>query len=239
MKSDCGIFETVHDIPGLSIGIIGKMCNRIDYGRDREPVRSDERILLSGTTGLQGKNIIFLNQVHGDDILSVEAYPERDLVTAGDADGIVTNLPGLCLVIRTADCVPVFACDPVNRIIGAAHSGWKGTKLAISAKLVREMKKKFNSSPADIRIFILPSIGPESYTVNDDVARFFSGYVNIRKNTIYLSLWDHIEDSLTAEGISRENIFNHRICNHIRNGDFFSHRKGDIGRNLNFGYFTG
>jgi YfiH family protein len=104
-----------------------------------------------------------LNQVHGDSIL--EFYiPSKDNGVFSDADGMITNAKKLCLVIRTADCVPVFAFDIKQEVLGAAHSGWKGCSLNISGKLIKKMKSGFKSKANDIHIFILPSIGPDSYT---------------------------------------------------------------------------
>jgi len=240
------IFSKYHDesyrldipVPGLNIGVIGKTANGINYHRDRETIRREEKNLLASFTGMSSQNIIFLDQVHGDGIIIIDAYPEEDLITLGEADGMITPLAGLCLTIRTADCVPVFAYDPVNKIIGAAHSGWRGTRQSISAKLVLKMKDLYGSNTGDIRIFILPSIGPESYTVNDDVARNFTGHVAEKNDRLYLNLWSCIEESLEGAGVPKKNIFNTRICNYNEGDEYFSHRKGDSERNLNFGFFS-
>ena len=108
--------------------------------------------------------------------------------------------------------------------------------LNISGRCVREMVYIYGSDPADIRAFILPSIGPESYEVNGDVACHFPDNSAAVNGKIYVDLWGSVENSLKAEGVSSANIFNARVCNKVNHSDFFSHRHGDAGRNLNFAF---
>ncbi len=235
-KSDRGFYRAGSPDDKLCIGVAGREINRIDYGSELQTLRKMEKGLLEGITGISPEKIIFLDQVHGERILRLDNYPQKDILTQGEADGIVTGLSGVCLVIRTADCVPVFAWDPVNRIMGAAHSGWKGTMLKISSKMVELMSREYGSEKENISIYILPSIGPDSYEVQNDVAGHFAGFTRPVSQRIYLNLWKHIETSLVETGIRKENIFNSGICTVINNSEFFSHRKGDVGRNLNFGF---
>ncbi len=235
-KSQLGDFRISSSHRGITLGVAGREINRIDYEHKLQVLRKDEKELLKNITGISSKKQVFLDQVHGDRVLRVDNYPDKDSVTYGKADGIITGLPGLSLVIRTADCVPVFAYDPVNRIMGASHSGWKGTMLKITSRMVEMMCGEYGSERGNISIFILPSIGPDSYEVKNDVADNFSGFTNLVSQKIYLNLWKHIETSLLETGIREENIFNSGKCTVINNREFFSHRKGDRGRNLNFGY---
>ena len=98
------------------------------------------------------------------------------------------------------------------------------------------MRHIFSSDYRDILIFILPSIGPESYIVNKDVGSFFKRDTYIRNNKIYLDLWGDIESSLIEEEIPENNIFNTKTCTLLNRNEFFSNRNRDFGRNLNFGY---
>jgi YfiH family protein len=201
-------------------------------------VRSAEKAFLSRITGAPSRNILALDQRHGDTILIAERPPAEESLIYGEADGLLTAAPGICLVIRTADCVPVFVYDRERRVLGAVHSGWRGTRLAIAGKLVREMRRLHGSSPRDLSAYILPSIGPESYTVGEDVAGFFPGDITARSGALYLDLWQAVGRALTAEGMSAECIFNARLCTLACREEFFSHRGGDAGRNLNFAVMT-
>lgn len=233
-QDDDGLYR-VHGINGASVGIAGKAANPTDYGIEEVIVRLHEKSLLSSVTGLPGKNILSLNQLHGDEIIVVDEAPENRPVFA-DADGMITDRRGLALVIRTADCVPVFAFDPVRCVLGAAHSGWRGCRLNISGKLIALMKKRYGSLPADIHAFVLPSIGPDSYTVGDDVAAHFPDYVVSKNAKLYLDLRGNVTASLRREGILSEKILVCTQCSFIDNREFFSHRRGDTGRNLNFAF---
>ncbi len=237
-KDDDGVYRLRRPPGGVRIGVIGKTANPVDYGTGGPGVRERERELLAAVTGITPERIVSLNQVHEDEILLAEGPLATGNLAAGDADGLVTAFPGLCLVIRTADCVPVFAYDPEGRVLGAAHSGWRGARLEIAGKLVREMKRLAGARSRDILVFVLPSIGPESYTVGSDVADFFPGHTSEKDGVIRLDLWKSVETSLVREGIPAGNIFNAGICTLGAHGEFFSHRGGDAGRNLNFGYMT-
>ncbi len=214
------------------IGVIGRASNHIDYSLQPEMIRQAEKELIQQFTGIPAENIVMINQVHGDEIFEIDAYPEKDLPWIADADGMITSLPGLCLVIRTADCVPVFIFDEKKKILGAVHSGWKGCRLDITGRLIRMMKAK-GSIPSDMLVFILPSIGPDSYRVNEDVARYFPEET-LRRNGLFVDLWKSVERSALREGILRERIFHAHMCT-LQNKNLFSHRRGDEGRNLNFG----
>lgn len=230
-----GTFSVIHPFDELCIGIAARE-SAIDYSGSLPDIRSRERDFLSELTGIEGSDIVFLNQVHADGIIVMRERPRNETLVIGDADAIVTGIPGLCAVIRTADCVPVFLYHPAKKILAAVHSGWKGTLLRISARAASVMVSDFGCDPAGIHAYILPSIGPSSYQVHDDVAGHFPGYVAEIDGSLYLDLWRSITDSLVAAGISAANIRNSGICNLSGRSEFYTHRGGDTGRNLNFAY---
>ncbi len=231
---DRGLFMAGTE-PGFTIGSASKKSNPADYSLTFAEIRKLEKRFMSGAVSIPEARVLFLNQVHGDGVLAVDSYPPDNSDYAGDADAAVTTLPGLCLVIRTADCVPVFLVDPVRRALGAVHSGWKGTRLEISVRALETMERRYGSSPSDIRAYLLPSIGPESYRVNRDVFDLFTAGRIESGGGLYLDLWANIESSLVRAGVPAERIYNSRTCTLRRNDEFFSHRGGDRGRNLNFG----
>ena len=226
----------IESIKNIQMGIFAKEIINYKPNKDLSITRKNEKELVEKYTRIQQKDILFLNQVHEDKIISINSLKDENKIFEDDADAFITNQKKICLVIRTADCVPVFFVDTTNNVIGAAHSGWKSTELQISAKLVKKMIKEYNSNPKDIKVYILPSIGPNSYQVSKEVSDKFPKDFKVIKTGIYLDLWKNITNSLIDEGISESNIFNSEICNFINNDKFFSHRKGDAGRNLNFIY---
>jgi len=98
------------------------------------------------------------------------------------------------------------------------------------------MVELYGSDPGRLYSFILPSIGPESYEVNSDVADYFPEHTLKIDGRLYVDLWASIEDSCRRWSLRPENIFNTGICNRKNTDEFFSHRFGDRGRNLNFAF---
>ncbi len=70
-------------------------------------------------------------QVHGIGVKCIDAVPElhpaEPCRVCGEFDALITNKPGITLMIRVADCVPIVLFDPVRRVVAVVHAGWKGT----------------------------------------------------------------------------------------------------------------
>ncbi len=112
------------------------------------------------------------HQVHGDRI----AIIDRPDLTRADLEGydaFICKLPGVAIGVRTADCVPILLYDPVQRVVAAVHSGWKGTVLKIAQKTIGLMKSDFGCLPEELRAVIGPAIGPDSFQVGQEVVEKF------------------------------------------------------------------
>ena len=125
------------------------------------------------------------HQVHGSRI----AVIDRPDLTREDLEGydaLICKLPGVAVGVRTADCVPVLLYDPVQRVVAAVHSGWKGTVLKIAQKTIALMESDFGCKPADLSAIIGPAIGPDSFQVGKEVVERFrdSGFPMPR-------IWSH------------------------------------------------
>lgn len=219
----------------FNLGVCGKSINTIDYNREHSHIRKEEKNLLAALNKLPQENILFLHQVHKDTIHIVESPDNKNKSSVADADAMITNQKEICLVIRTADCVPVFLIDMEKCAIAAIHSGWRSTELEITSKAILKMKDVYNSNPTDIKAFILPGICGKSYEVKMDVASHFSKDDYIEKDgKQYLDLQIPITRQLIQSGVIPDNIDSSSQCTLIDNNEFFSHRCGDKGRNLNF-----
>ena len=116
--------------------------------------------------------VVQAHQVHGDRVAVVtSAGTTREELKGYDA--LVTDVPGVAIGARTADCIPVLMYDPVRRVVAAVHSGWKGTVLKITAKVLAVMASKYGTQPKDILAAIGPGIGPDSFQVGPEVAEAF------------------------------------------------------------------
>ena len=104
-----------------------------------------------------GLEIRELKQVHGNRILDDASYQSQDQ----EGDGLVSDLPGCCLVIRTADCVPVHLTD--GERIMMVHAGWRGTKGGIVKKAAAHL------DPSRATAVIGPAICGDHYEVGPDL----------------------------------------------------------------------
>jgi len=112
---------------------------------------------------------VLLDQIHSDIVHIIKDAPSDR--PRGDA--LVTNVPGLLLVIKTADCLPLLLMDERLRVVAAVHAGWRGTRSRIVQKTVGAMKTRFGTNPADIIAAPGPCIGPACYEVGEDVRSAF------------------------------------------------------------------
>lgn len=140
-------------------------------------------------------------------------------------DGVVSNLPLTALAVYTADCVPVLIYDNVNKIVGAVHSGWKGTQAHIVNRAVSILIEQFNCKPDNINVLIGPHIGPCCYEVKKDVASQFTAEyqaVQTMGSRLYLNLKEAIIRSLRPLPL---NITSLDLCTACNSADYFSFRR--------------
>jgi YfiH family protein len=113
------------------------------------------------------------HQVHGDGI----AIADSELADQTEADAIITSSPGFFPTVRTADCLPILAIDPVQKVSAAIHAGWRGTIQRISRKVIRTLARDFGTLPADLIVALGPSIKPCCYEVDQNVLEPFHHYL--------------------------------------------------------------
>jgi len=112
---------------------------------------------------------VIMRQLHSDTVHRLDEAPARKL----DGDALMTNVPGLLLVIRTADCLPVFLVDAKNRAAAAIHCGWRGTEKRILEKAAEAMGRAYGSEPGAMLAALGPCIGPACYEVGPEVREGF------------------------------------------------------------------
>lgn len=117
----------------------------------------------------KGLSPIIMHQLHTDVVHRIDGAPPAKL----EGDALMTNVPGLLLVIRTADCLPVLLVDEVNRAVASAHCGWRGTEKRILEKAVKAMGEAYGSKPAGMLAALGPCIGPACYEVGPEVRKEF------------------------------------------------------------------
>ena len=138
---------------------------------DRELVRENYRRFCAAL-GVDPETLVLSKQVHEDTVRHVTAADAGKGFSAlvdYTADALITNEPGLNLMVFSADCIILLLHDPVTGCIGAVHAGWRGTALDLPAKTVGEMGRLFGAHPEDIRVGIGAGIGPCCFETHDDV----------------------------------------------------------------------
>jgi YfiH family protein len=208
-------------------------------GDDQARVLQNQALALN-ELGLDVNGLHEVWQVHSGDIVKVEEPSSADAYA--QADGMVTDLPGIALLMRFADCVPILAYDPENRAVGMAHAGWQGTLRLAAANLVRRMAAEFGTVPLSLKMAIGPSIGPDHYPIGPEVVsrvrkqfgQQADAYLHPVQDRLHFDLWAANEDQLKSEGVRAENIENLRICTACNLTDWYSHR-GEHGATGRFG----
>ncbi len=156
---------------GVSGGHLASLNLGCHRGDTEENLRENYRRFCAAT-GTDAGRIVMTNQVHGAQVRVVtedDVKPDLLAPTPFEADGLVTDVPGITLVIYSADCIPVLLFDPVRRVVGACHSGWRGTAAAIAAVGVRTMTERYGCRPEDLRAAIGPGIGGCCFETDGDV----------------------------------------------------------------------
>ncbi len=110
--------------------------------------------------------VVSLRQVHGTVVHEIDRKSHTGAILQGD--GMVTRDKGVALGILGADCAPVLFADPENRVVGAAHAGWKGALIGITDQVI-EVMSGLGAETGNIRAVIGPAIQPLSYEVGIEV----------------------------------------------------------------------
>ena len=222
---------------GVSSGDCSSMNLSYTRGDAKEAVDENFR-RIADAIGFSVESIVCSDQTHTTNVLCVDAKDCGNGITRPrpytDIDGLVTNVPNVTLATFYADCVPLYLLDPVQKVIGLSHSGWKGTVGNIGAKTVQVMTEKYGSRPEDIITAIGPSICMDCYEVSADVAEQFKtaypyqllDFILYDKGNgkFQLNLWEACALNFLEAGILPEHISMPEICTCCNPEYLFSHR---------------
>lgn len=215
------------DCAGLNLG----------YSRGDDPACVTENLRrFTAAIGADSTRLVKTRQVHRDHVQPVTA---RDIChdffapAPWECDGLITDEPGLCLTIFTADCVPVLLCDPVCRCIAAVHSGWRGAALSIAPKAVEQMANDYGCRREHILAAIGPCISRCCFETHADVpdalrkalgngiAPFLSP---LPGEKFLVDLKGIVAHGLSLAGLREENIHVTDHCTACRPDLYWSHR---------------
>jgi len=201
-------------------------------GDEHRAVETNHRLIFQALN-LSSEAIVTAHQVQGHNVAVVEAGDGGRVIP--QADALVTDVPGIALMLRFADCVPVLIYDPLRRAIGLAHAGWKGTIEGIAQEAVKTIAEAYGSRPEDLVVGIGPSIGPCCYRVGRDVAESAQASLDVlarrgsapllqrrSDGSFHFDLWEANRRQLARLGVKEIEVA--ALCTACRSGEFFSHR---------------
>lgn len=229
--------QVVHGVFTRRGGVSQPPFDTLNVGRssgdDADAVNRNRNRVLSR---LDMPKAVFLNQVHGTDVLvlsSGETLPNLFWIpgnpapdSAVTADAVVTNLRHLALVIQVADCQAVMLADPHKKVIANVHSGWRGSVGNIIGRCVDVMTGRFGCDPMHILAGVSPSLGPccaQFVHYRKEIPEHLWAYKLPGKE--YFDFWALSVDQLREKGLNPDHISRMTLCTRCRTDLFFSYRK--------------
>ncbi|MGF3024865.1 peptidoglycan editing factor PgeF [Methylobacterium aquaticum] len=212
---------------GVSEGLYASLNGGLGSGDDPARVRENRR-RMTAQLALPPETLVSLYQIHSAEAVVVEApFAERPR-----ADAMVTREPGLALGILTADCGPILFADPVNRVVGAAHAGWKGALTGVIEATITAMEG-LGADRTGIVAVLGPTIGAAAYEVGPEFRERFEAadpdntrYFTASPERASHSLFDlpaYIVARLTRAGLGE--VANLNLCTYADPDRFFSYRR--------------
>ncbi|WP_321347659.1 peptidoglycan editing factor PgeF [uncultured Draconibacterium sp.] len=187
---------------------------------------------LANALNLDKEQMVYPDQTHSSCVAAVQEVPKAVIL---ETDALVSNQPGLCLCVQTADCVPVLLFDPETKVIAAIHAGWRGTVGGIVEKAIGKMTN-YGASAENIVAAIGPSISPEIYEVGDEVVAAARKSIPNVKLTLHkngtgnyhFNLWEANRQLLLKNGVLVQNIQVLGACSFSEDEKFYSARRDGI-----------
>ena len=184
------------------------------------------------------ENLITLNQKHTNQVVYFKN--ETSIKNKVTADAIVSEVKNVGIGILTADCAPILFYDPKKKIIGCAHSGWKGAFNGIIKNIVKKFNE-LNSNSNDLIAVVGPCIGKKSYEVKEDFFNKFVSYENnnkiffdkINNGKFLFDLRGFINKEISNSGIT--NIENLEMDTFSQKDFFYSYRRSQLNKEKDYG----
>ena len=249
LSDDVKAFSTTRH-GGVSEGNYASL-NINEYCGDSKANTDANRLLLANELGIDTNQIIMPHQTHGvesriigEEFANLPDGVKKMLLEGVDA--VMTNIPGMCIGVSTADCIPVLLYDEEHHAAAAIHAGWRGTQARIVHKAVQEMRMAYQTDPTKLKAVIGPGISLDNFEVGDEVYAAFEQAAfdmstiaeeRIKRNPnaddpakAFERKW-HINlplaniQMLTHNGVDEANIINTGICTFDNADNYFSARR--------------
>lgn len=230
----------MHGFATRTGGVSEAEFSSLNLGRSRgdkpASVRENYRRFASALGGSLDR-LVLCRQVHSDHVEVVteaDALPDLYSPTPFEADGLITNVPGLALAVFYADCIPVLLYDPIKKVVAAVHSGWRGTARGIAGKAVARMQEQFSCDPSQILASIGPGICEQCFETHEDVPLAMRNLFGAESDTFItplptekfqVNLKGMIAHTLRLCGLLPEHIDDLSLCTACHPELYWSHRR--------------
>lgn len=179
-----------------------------------------------------GGHLVLAEQVHGASVAALD-MPNPPSGPIAGCDGLATRTPGLALVIRSADCLPIVLWDPIQRVVGLIHAGWRGLVGHLPLRALSLLRNCYHSNPAHLWIGIGPAIRPCCYDVGREFLPRFGRFVSTRRGRRVCDLIGYATQQLLAGGVSRAQVVDSGRCTACEPARWYSvRREGEHGGRL-------
>jgi YfiH family protein len=206
---------------GHSEGKFRSLNVSLSVGDDPERVRANRR-LVEEALGLEG--LASARQVHGRRHLLAEEPEEEDAPEPPEADILLSDRPGLGLMIKQADCQAVLLYEPERRALAVVHCGWRGSVAGVLGEAVARLGATFGARPEAMRAAVAPSLGPccaEFRSWRQDLPEVFAQF---RVANDHFDFWRLSTWQLTRAGLRPGHIEVSGICTRC-SPEFYSYRR--------------
>lgn len=206
------------------------------YCGDSSGAISQNLEALCAELAISSDCLLMPHQVHLDKLVLVDrallSLPAEQRLQALDGfDAIMTSLPGVCIGVSTADCIPVLLYDQVHHAVCAVHAGWRGTVARIVQKSIAQMTTAFGTRPHQLVAQIGPGIHVESFKVGDEVYQAFeqAGFdmskISRMERKWHIDLPECNRLQLVASGVPAASVSVLPVCTYQQHSRFFSARR--------------
>lgn len=211
---------------GSSTGRFASLNASMSVG-DHPDMVKENRSRIAKALGIE--HLVVPHSTHG---IAVSRVTKDNWQETHQADALFTTEKNLGLCVTHADCQAGFFYDPVHQAIAIAHSGWRGSVQNIYANVVKTLKEKVGSNPADLLVCISPSLGPDHAEFTNYKQELPEDFWRFQVKPHYFDFWEIAKMQLAGCGIKPEKIEIAEICSYCAADDYFSHRREkNAGRN--------
>lgn len=181
------------------------------------------------------RGMVLMEQVHRASLVAIES-PQPPAQPIPGCDALTTRLAGVAVLVRTADCLPLFVWDPIQQVVGLAHAGWRGLVARLPLRLIGFLRHVYHSDPRDLVVGIGPAIRACCYEVGIEVAQRFGPFLRQTGGRRTCDLIGCATTQLLAAGVRPSRVVDCGCCTACDAARWHSVRRdgADAGRLVSF-----